>query len=161
MDTGVEEESPKLVASNLVVANSTITAIDRFPLSVISNTLCLKLRHFWVEEGLGGMLGHHMDGQAKAKRLGWRRPRWIPLTCDPKPSPTPTQNSKTLFILPQNHYKSKIKCHSPRCTLQPSRRIRAREETWRHTCWIWISNPFEFEFELHVGNGDWANTFNM
>ena len=55
LGAGVKEESPKLAPSDLLVATSTIAAVDNSPLGVISNTLCLKLGHFEVEECPGAI----------------------------------------------------------------------------------------------------------
>lgn len=61
MDIGVEEESPKLAASDLVVVKSNIAAEEGSPLCVMSNTLSLKMGCFGVEEVAGGILGWYMD----------------------------------------------------------------------------------------------------
>ena len=50
LGAGVEEESPKLAPSDFLAATSTIAAVDKSPLDVMSNTLCLKLGRFGVEE---------------------------------------------------------------------------------------------------------------
>lgn len=78
VDVGVEESSPKLATSEVVAANSSIVAMDMSPLSVMSNTLYLKLNCFGVAEGPRGMfLGLQMDGVVKVARLrAWRRARW-------------------------------------------------------------------------------------
>jgi hypothetical protein len=89
LGAGVEEESPKLAPSDLLAATSTIAAVDKSPLGVMSNTLCLKLGRFGVEEcpgaifeanpkdagqrGKGRPRATRQEGQRRAKTGGRRR----------------------------------------------------------------------------------------
>jgi hypothetical protein len=68
LGAGVEEESPKLAPSDLLAATSTIAAVDKSPLGVMSNTLCLKLGRFGVEEGPGAIFEGDQGGTARQRR---------------------------------------------------------------------------------------------
>jgi hypothetical protein len=65
LGAGVEEESPKLAPSDLLAATSTIAAVDKSPLGVMSNTLCLKLGRFGVEECPGAIFEGDQGGIAR------------------------------------------------------------------------------------------------
>src|ERR1700738_1951236 len=79
LGAGVEEESPKLAPSDLLAATSTIVAVDKSPLGVMSNTLCLKLGRFGVEECSGAIFEGEEGGTARqgqgrpAKEGQWQR----------------------------------------------------------------------------------------
>jgi hypothetical protein len=70
---GVEEESPKLAPSDLLAATSTIAAVDKSPLGVMSNTLCLKLGRFGVEECPGVIFEANPKDAGLTRQEGQRR----------------------------------------------------------------------------------------
>jgi len=76
LGAGVEEESPKLAPSDLLAATSTIAAVDKSPLGVMSNTLCLKLGRFGVEECPGAIFeANPKDAGQRSKKASEGRRR--------------------------------------------------------------------------------------
>ena len=76
LGAGVEEESPKLAPSDLLAATSTIAAVDKSPLGVMSNTLCLKLGRFGVEECPGAIFeANPKDAGQRGKKASEGRRR--------------------------------------------------------------------------------------